>query len=507
MDGATRLASRPHSPAAIACFALTLLLHLASGSGTLETAILVVTVENQFGDTCSTLVAEFCLLHVSGDGTLQNLTVNTYQRIEYVGIATDFSLFREHAGEYWLLEDRSVTLRGQDLYLPNPALRILTETWQQVPELIEDYWLRMNSTGVSVDHYGPSTTDPTGEWDVRAFHVEYSSEQGVGYEQIGPLNAPAGSSTDRYVAQLPNATCFWKDMPVSDCRTFSGGIVDRSHNLTPNVLFGAEFYDLQVATDPSNLSYNSPLSPLPNALTAGMDRQDNEEPGVVDETNDTRLGVPEEPQGERKRGSPRSSIDPVPEGKGHVDILAEMPPSLPPDLPLAVILAGAATAGLLAVLGAMLYSRFHNRREVLQSEMRSRLVEIVRQNPGICVADAARELGIVWNAAQHHVKMLKRLGILRTEAEGRRKGLYLAGSNTPQEDIPKWIHSNPVSHAIFSAIKASPEGIGRDDVRQLLPETPERTRNYHIQRLLGAGAISLEITPDGRKRLRIASAG
>jgi predicted transcriptional regulator len=194
-------------------------------------------------------------------------------------------------------------------------------------------------------------------------------------------------------------------------------------------------------------------------------------------------------------------VDAPQQAQIRVHALASPPPT---DLPVKLIL-GATAAGLLLVaLGAGLYSRFHSRSEVLKSSTRDRLVELIRQNPGISMTDAAQAMGLARNAVHHHVRMLARVQVVRVAGEGGRKTLYLVGAK-PSDAPPAWLLRNAACAAIVRALQASPSGLPREAVHGLLPDVPERTRNYNIQKLLSVGVVVQVETPEGGKVLRAAS--
>lgn len=167
-----------------------------------------------------------------------------------------------------------------------------------------------------------------------------------------------------------------------------------------------------------------------------------------------------------------------------------------------MVIGAATSCALLFALGYALYSRFNNKDEALKSEMRNRILALIRDNPGICLSDAAERMGVARNTIRHHLRVLERVGLVRVEDDANLKVYYPAGAQAIQ--VPAWLRRNETCLRILRAIAESATGLSREDVRALLPEMPDRTRNYHLQRLLSVGALEQVEDGSGAPRLRVA---
>lgn len=470
----------------------------AMAGGSLDAEVGVVQVEDGFGRSCPMPLAGFCLFVVHDDGNAGNLSLDAYQRIDYVGVATDFSLFREHLGEAWLLPDKELVQNFSDLYLEHPVFVTATEAYQSAaPEDVREHVL-IDETGWRWSYPFPDMQGGTSEWRFDAF--DYSDSGGIRYDAVGPTNTAGGNTTDNYYDFGHRFSCEWSGAcPEPLPETFAAVPA-----AAPNVAFGFEFYDVHLATDPDNLTRQgaSVLQPAENlTFRAGAPAEP-----VPEAVEPSRRPAQDGAVEEDPAPAPRARHPPTPEARQPpVKVLGQAPTSPPADLPVPLIL-GATAAGLfLVALGAGLYSRFHSRSEVLQSETRDRLVELVRLNPGISLTDAATAMGMARNAVQHHVRMLARVNVVRVASEGNRKALYLVGGK-PSDAPPAWLLKNAACAAVVRALQANPQGLPREAVHGLMPDVPERTRNYNIRKLLSVGVVVQVETPEGGKLLRFASA-
>jgi hypothetical protein len=372
-------------------------------------------------------------------------------------------------------------------------MRVLTESWQLVPQLHQDNWVYMEPNWINVSHTGPGTSNPSGAWKTANHSFTYGSN-GFDYDRVGPYNAPTGRDTDADIVAIP-LLCFMQEVS-EPCHEAMDPVVPLYQDNTPNVLWGLEFYSFEVATDPGNLTHG--VGPSIEAThEASFARPAGNASDTETETI-VRKAPPLRPEAEADASSPRISSPSRPTGaepRVSVQQQASRPPP-PADLPVPLIL-GATAAGLLLVaLGAGLYSRFHSRSDVLKSDTRDRLVALIQQRPGISLTEAAAGMGLARNATRHHVRMLVRVQVVRVEAQGRRQALFLVGTKSP-EALPPWLLRNAACTAIVRALQSSEKGMSREEVHSLLPDVPTRTRNHNIRRLVAAGVVEQVDTPEG----------
>jgi predicted transcriptional regulator len=137
----------------------------------------------------------------------------------------------------------------------------------------------------------------------------------------------------------------------------------------------------------------------------------------------------------------------------------------------------------------------------LESEVRNRILALVRENPGLCLSDAAERMGVARNTVRHHLRILARVGLIRVANEANLKVYYPAGAQPLK--VPAWLRRNETCLAILRAVAESATGLAREDVRTLLPDLPDRTRNYHLQRLVSVGALVQVEDQGGSKRFQV----
>jgi predicted transcriptional regulator len=482
-----------HTPLAAILAASTLFAGSVLGSGTLDARVLVLDVEDAHGRDCRIPSAGFCFVQVEGDGAA-NTTIDAYQRIEYVGVATDFSGARQATGDVWLLPDgSSLMLRGSDLVLPHPVFVLVTEWWTSQERPPESDRLEMSDKSIRLTYVEPSWPPGTRP---KTWELEYNDA--VGYEQFGPYNRPTGNSTDNYLTQTRFAVCGEDDYACSPTFRKPFDIVPKA---APNVRWGLEWYDVQVALDPDGLSI-PPAFVHEASLATWSQRKALDEnqtlPGYMKTSSletiaDAELGA----HPRQREPQPSFPVAGVPKE------IRKGPPEGPEGGPSLAFVAGVAVAtAVLAALGITLYSRFNNKAEALASEARARLLALIRENPGICLSDVAERMGVARNTIRHHLRVLERVQLVRVAKEGNLQVFYAVGSQALQ--APAWLRRNETCLAILRAVAQSATGLAREEVHKLLPEVPDRTRNYHLKRLLSVGALVQAEDESGGKRLRVA---
>lgn len=109
--------------------------------------------------------------------------------------------------------------------------------------------------------------------------------------------------------------------------------------------------------------------------------------------------------------------------------------SLPPVHALLAISAAiivsllALAAPLASALLLPLYARLAP-DELLHHPIRSRMVELVRDEPGLGISDVAARTHIGWGTAVHHLTRLERAGLLVSADSGRHRRFFLAAESS-----------------------------------------------------------------------------
>lgn len=186
------------------------------------------------------------------------------------------------------------------------------------------------------------------------------------------------------------------------------------------------------------------------------------------------------------------------EGDEHVIVTgytSNGPAAITPDhfasrAPRAFAVAGGALAAF-ALVGWLLYSRLSS-RDVLSHPRRQRMLELVRQDPGIDVRTVAAELGCSWTKAAYHAARLQSAGHIVDRLIRGRRVLFPSGGTQGKETAFVLLRDG-IHRRAFDEISRRP-GIGRDFLAATLGVHPS-----HVSRV--AKALSqaglVEFTKEG----------
>lgn len=457
---------------------------LVSAGTNQDLGVVVVTAENGFGNGCSHRLASTCAFNVTGDSP-QNLTIDTYQRVHYVGIATNGTHVEEATGLVWPLPDTSIGVSGSDIFIRHFLFQNASEAANGVrppSPAGEYYYWRWTSDNITLHYYGPSAKERSAAPENRTWALAHE-EGGLGYDQQGPHNAPGGSSTDRYLAP---ASIWCRGLPEEGaCRRKVEDLVETQRNLTPNLVFGVEFYDAEVATDPRFLdgSGEAERRSLPSE---GWTRA--APPLAVPMPRQNPIATIAQPLGRPTHPMPTPGPS-FPQDHSTLANGVYFPLPPPPVSPL-VPLAAAATAVALVALAAALYSRFRSRDALLaSSEPRRRIVEAVRAQPGVTVGELVRVVGITRTAVLYHLRMLEQARLVEMRSEGGRCFVFPPAA-LPRGGVPVHLARHPVLGRLVAELAAL-EGavLARRELHARMGEVPQRTRNHLLRTLVEHGVL------------------
>lgn len=477
---------RPASCLVLALLALASSVGPAAAGGSLETPVAVLVVEDGF-DACAAPVAGFCAFDADASGDPGDWSVDAYQQVAYVGVAANGSLVG--------LDDRSLVVHGDELYVEHPAFRVATWAWESVRDdvpLPEGYDVRSTRDNVTVEYVGPSTKDPFHPMAPRAWSYEHGNEQGVGYDRAGPFLQPTGTDTDHDVDGI-RASC--AVVPVEPCASGTQAVVDAATQATPDVRFGFEFYDVEVASDPSELGGDAPhgnAGGRPNArasaaspLAPGRRDAPAPHPAPADDGSSAPPARPALPASAVRSG-PTAGPASVQAAGGRVAV--------------SPFLAAAAVVGAVLLLAAGLYTRL-SRGAVPRQEARQAILRAVEARPGIRLADLVNDVGMGRTAVAYHVGVLERAGLLDVVARGNRKCIALKGVLAEAPVTGLKLRGHVVRTLLLDAVRRAPEGLARRDAHVLLADVPRRTRNHTIRILTRDGILCEAPGADGEPRL------
>lgn len=467
----------------------------AGASSDLDAGVAAFRMEDRFGRDCIAPVDGNCFFDADLGAEPGAASVDAFQRIESVRVSTDFSAARQIVGSLWLLPDESLVLHGPELYVRHPAFRMATETWNSAPDDLvagSPYRPALSPDNVTLHYFGPSAHEASAPPRDRTWSMEYGREQGVRYESVGPYNVQGNDSTDSYLEEAEGA-CF----DSTDCHEVAHEVVLTVHDFAPNVMFGLEFYDVEV-------NINSTAGALVGkASQAGGDWKSA--PG----TELRSVGKSKAQGNVNVTPFPPFPVNPAPSSWSPQETSVsraraapfngqEAPPAEDPHV-LAVV---AAVTAALVILVA-LYAKLRGRKEILGAQARRRLLELAGQRPGITMSQAAHQMGLSWNAVAHHARVLQRIQALRLVKSNRRICLYVAGA-VPRTATEEALE-NPVRGRLVRALVASPEGLTRKELHGILAETPKRTRNHALRQMVEHRLVRAVVGPDGAERYQLST--
>lgn len=128
---------------------------------------------------------------------------------------------------------------------------------------------------------------------------------------------------------------------------------------------------------------------------------------------------------------------------------------------------------------AALYARLAPRR-ALEHPRRQQMVDLLRAEPGMTLADAQRRLGLSNGVARHHVQLLAAAGIVRVVHDGALRRLY-------PTDAPRVEATPALRERALTAIRARGEVRASELAQQL--GVSRQALHYHLKKLECDGAI------------------
>jgi predicted ArsR family transcriptional regulator len=153
--------------------------------------------------------------------------------------------------------------------------------------------------------------------------------------------------------------------------------------------------------------------------------------------------------------------------------------------PVPFPLAAAALLGLLVPL-ALLYHRI-TERKALQNTHRAHMHRLLGERGASDVAQLARELGLAYKSAAHHVAVLERCGLVRVARHGNRC-LVFRGDEATARRVAQLRH--PLRRSILELVQASP-GLRQADLARRLG-CGRNVVHAHVHALLGSGALTAQ---------------
>lgn len=136
--------------------------------------------------------------------------------------------------------------------------------------------------------------------------------------------------------------------------------------------------------------------------------------------------------------------------------------------------------------GAALFSRF-TKDDVLEHPMRSRLHDVVVENPGINLVGLRQAAGCGRSQAEHHMAVLEKHRLVVSKRVGRARHFFKNGAGITTTKTAYAVLQNDRTEAIASFIASHPGALQRD-IREAF-QTGSSTVSWHVRRLQEAGLV------------------
>lgn len=414
-------------------------------------------------------------------------SIDAYQRIDGLYVATNGSAAEDLSRGMLVLPDRSIVVRGNDLFITHPGFSNAAEASAEAmaiwpaPDYLTVLW---TSEGVSILYLGPSAHDLEHPVAPRNYTIVHE-DRGLGYEQVGPHNAPGGTPTDEQVAHSRDACDF--ALNDSTCFATVDALAETQREWTPSLSTGLEFYDAAVATDPSLL----PAAARNETAAAVNERRTNDSvPSAIPTASRDRSGA----------DGPSDTASPLPSPSREDPTTNPRPgPAAPPEatIPMGIALTPAVlpvvvgiAVGVIGVVLAGLYSRFARRDAIVEHHTRAAIMSILKDTETILATDLQRKLGIRRTALLHHIGMLSRQQFVRCSGVGGRLVVSRAQGEGGQAAL--FAALEPARRDILKLLLRSRGSMDRREIHALLESHPHRTRNHAISRLKAIGLIEAD---------------
>lgn len=174
--------------------------------------------------------------------------------------------------------------------------------------------------------------------------------------------------------------------------------------------------------------------------------------------------------------------------------LVEAPPAAQGALALGALAALGLASPLLKPLLGRLYARIPT-SEVLASEPRRRLFELVQAEPGLSLSELSAKAALSWGNTVHHLSVLKRAGLVTSLRHGRYRRWFACGALEQERRGQVAALRNATSARVARLILAQP-GMSQKQLADALAMTPQAA-HWHLVRLSQAGLV--ERVREGRE--------
>lgn len=289
----------------------------------------------------------------------------------------------------------------------------------------------------------------------------------VGLDLPDPCSRAPGASSDACAETTRIAGTVVTEQTVTTCSSSEGaagsGVADRLGALTS-----------------SSQGSAAPQEPPCATIRAGRSEAGSSPDPVASIGSDAPLGV---------RPGPLASSDDGPADPGAAaadDPLSASSIRVPDQPGLDAVTLGASTL-LVGYILVRLYRRLSG-SDLLDNEIRSELVRLARDQPGIHAAAAAERLGVSLTTVLYHVRILRDHDLLGAEdIDGRVRLFDRKRQPKPRRALEALIR-NDTRRRVLQEVRAG-DGVSLSELARRL-DRPKSTVKYHVDRLLEADVVT-----------------
>ncbi len=158
-----------------------------------------------------------------------------------------------------------------------------------------------------------------------------------------------------------------------------------------------------------------------------------------------------------------------------------------------------------AVISKMAFAAMHTKitnDDVLKNETRSRIYDIIKSHPGICVNEISGKAGVGWSSVIYHISVLAGKNMIVTSFRGKKKHVFENGNAYRKDEKQRIMAtSNDTAAAILRFIESNP-GSTQKEMTAALGFSSSLT-SWHTANLESTGLIQKE--RDGKTSRHYAS--
>lgn len=152
------------------------------------------------------------------------------------------------------------------------------------------------------------------------------------------------------------------------------------------------------------------------------------------------------------------------------------------------------------VLAVPLVTRM-SRGEALEHDLRRRVLEVVRRDPGVCASAVADEVGAAWGTVLYHLDTLEDTGYVVSMKHGRHRRYFERGGTPTGAREALATLQRDTTAEVYETVREDP-GLSQQEIADQVGLTPQALA-WHMDRLVEVGLVEKE--RDGRRKLHYAS--